>query len=670
MIPRPILASCLGCTLLFSNGFLQAQNPLPKANPPPLTAEEKAAAAAIQQPSPPQPPKTPPSATSRPTPNLTGITPPTQEPFSTPSVQSKQVGAPEPSKTTPESKPDRGMTKDQALDVATQPRMQGREAPRIPLPSEKLPITTSTSASGQFRVHHPDFELRSSMSSHLDQIANDLRDVIDDSEPHEIPIQVRLTRGQEAARAIHAGSSPIAIGITEVEGGGFHLQLDIYEDRPLTLALIRQETVRLLLAERILRGHTKITQPQNRLLLPDWVFTGVVQAMAFRTASRPPTMFAAIFKSGRIYGIEEIIAVSPTQMDSLSRSIYETSCGALVMALVDQPDGGRRFNKFLNTLNSTATSERDLLNQAYPGFAASASSLNKWWALQLATLAKRSLSDPLTADESLLALEKAITISYQAKPEDAPKNLKKRPFPQPSPVFTQPIVSAIKSHPDDLALAVGTMKAADQPSAAKAAEQEGAASKTPEQELKNKNENNDPTASQKPSGPWLRYLTFGIMGSKRDIETLDADKHTTSKDGASDSADMPASSIDTRKDKSSSGFFSRLLRERKQTTPQSERNADNKGAQIEKQEIIERAKAKQQEENEAEAKQKATLTVQRQQETPPKTETSADSDRQSKAPKDAGKLTKDELKENSEKQLPKKPSSLNPFNWFRGTKKT
>lgn len=644
MIPRPTLDCCLGFVLLLSNGFLHAQNPIPKANLPPLTAAEKAAAAAIQQPSQVQAPKKTQSATSRPVPNLPDVTSPAQAPLSSPAIKSMPVGTSLPSKATSESKPVRGMTKEQALDVATQPRMQGREAPRIPLPSDKLPITTSTSASGQFRVHHPDFELRSSMSSHLDQIAKDLRDVMNDAEPHTIPIQVRLTRGQEAAKAIHAGASPIAVGITEVEGGGFHLQLDIYEDRSLTLTLIRQETVRLLLAERILRGHTKITQPQNRLLLPDWVFTGVVQAMAFRAAARPPTMFAAIFKSGRIYGIEEIIAVTPTQMDSLSRSIYETSCGALVMTLVDQPDGGRRFNKFLNSLNSLATSERDLLDQAYPGFTASASSLNKWWALQLATLAKRSLSDPLTADESLAALEKAITISYHAKPEDVPKNLKKRPFPQPSPLLSTPAAATIKSHPDDLALAASTMKTQDQSVASKIGEQIDSTSGTLGQELRNNKEDNDSSASQKSSGLWLRYLTFGLMGSKKDMEMPDASK-----------------------DESSNGFFSRLLRERNNTVAASQRNADEVATQMKKQEIIDRDKTQQQGEKEAAARQKAT---QSQAKTPSETETKVGIEKQSKAEKGPVKIAKDELKEKSEKIAPTKPSSLNPFNWFRGNNKT
>ena len=78
------------------------------------------------------------------------------------------------------------------------------------------------------------------------------------------------------------------------------------------------------------------------MVLPEWLLTGVTQAMSFRDRSRPSAVFAAIFRSGKIYGIEEILDTAPGQLDALSRTIYETSCCALVLALLDQPEGPAR----------------------------------------------------------------------------------------------------------------------------------------------------------------------------------------------------------------------------------------------------------------------------------------------------------------------------------------
>jgi hypothetical protein len=318
----------------------------------------------------------------------------------------------------------------QALEAATQ-QSSVQEAPRVAAPSDKLPITSSTSTSRQFIVHGKVFETRSAMSSRCEEISQELRRVLKDSEPWVLPVVVLLNTGDEALKS---KSPTISTAITEMTHGGFHLQVTVNERPGLKTEDLRKEVVRALLAERVLRNQQKITTPEGRLLLPDWVMTGVLHAMDYKASARPSAIFATIFRSGKIYGIEEIIAASPVEMDGLSRTIYETSCCALVLALVDQPDGAKRFNKFLNALASDPRSERDLLNAAFPSFAASASSLNKWWSLQLAALSKPGIAEPYTPAESLKAVEDAITIHYEAKADEVPQNIKPRPFVLPPPL--------------------------------------------------------------------------------------------------------------------------------------------------------------------------------------------------------------------------------------------
>jgi hypothetical protein len=269
------------------------------------------------------------------------------------------------------------------------------------------------------------------MSSRCEEISQELRRVLKDSEPWVLPVVVLLNTGDEALKS---KSPTISTAITEMTHGGFHLQVTVNERPGLKTEDLRKEVVRALLAERVLRNQQKITTPEGRLLLPDWVMTGVLHAMDYKASARPSAIFATIFRSGKIYGIEEIIAASPVEMDGLSRTIYETSCCALVLALVDQPDGAKRFNKFLNALSSDPRSERDLLNAAFPSFAASASSLNKWWSLQLAALSKPGIAEPYTPAESLKAVEDAITIHYEAKADEVPQNIKPRPFVLPPPL--------------------------------------------------------------------------------------------------------------------------------------------------------------------------------------------------------------------------------------------
>ncbi len=327
----------------------------------------------------------------------------------------------------------------QVLEAVTQkPAVVG--APRVAAPSDKIPITSSTSTSRQFIVHGKVFETRSAMSTRCEEIGQELRKALNDKEPWVLPVVVVLNTGEEAAKA---PGPTISTTISELNFGGFHLQVTVNERPGLKAEDLRKEVVRALLAERIVRNHQKLEIPEGRLLLPDWILTGVLHAMDYRSSATPSAMFATLFRSGKIYGIEEIIEASPVEMDNLSRTIYETSCCALVLALVDQPSGPQHLNKFLNALASDPRSERQLLNVAFPNFAASASSLNKWWSLQLAALASPGVAEPLTAAESIKAIEEAITIHYEALPAAVPKNVKLHPFVLPAPLA---VVAANESH--------------------------------------------------------------------------------------------------------------------------------------------------------------------------------------------------------------------------------
>ena len=398
------------CATLFAAG----QTPVP-----PLTKEQKEAAAAIEAPK-------------------TVVLPPLPGQLKK-GASAKPEVPPPPASPAPAGPPGNSASKMQVLEAVTQkPAVKG--APRVAAPSDKIPVTSSTSTSRQFIVHGKVFETRSTMSTRCEEIGQELRKALNDKEPWVLPVVVVLNTGEEAAKST---GPPISTTVTELSFGGFHLQVTVNERPGLKAADLRKEVVRALLVERIVRNHQKLEVPEGRLLLPDWLLTGVLHAMDYRASATPSALFATLFRSGKIYGIEEIIEASPIEMDNLSRTIYETSCCALVLALVDQPSGPQQLNKFLNALASDPRSERQLLSAAFPNFAASSSSLNKWWSLQLAALARPGIAEPLTPAESIKAIEDAITIHYEALPAAVPKNVKLHPFVLPAPLV---VVSANETH--------------------------------------------------------------------------------------------------------------------------------------------------------------------------------------------------------------------------------
>lgn len=656
-----VLASVLSyaCATLLAVGQTTAP-PIP-----PLTKEQKEAAAAIEAPKTAVPPPAPGQLQN-------GVpAKPAAEPPAAPAAS------------------DNSASKMQVLEAFTQ-KPAGTEVPRVGTPSDKLPVTSSTSTSRQFIVHGKVFETRSAMSTRCEEVSQEVRKVLNDKEPWVLPVVVLLNTGEEAAKS---KGPPISTTISELSFGGFHLQVTINEGPGLKAEDLRKELVRALLAERILRNHQKIETPKGRLLLPDWIMTGVLHALDFRASPTPSAMFATLFRSGKIYGIEEIIEASPVEMDNLSRTIYETSCCALVLALVDQPSGPQNLNKFLNSLASDPRSERELLSAAFPNFAASASSLNKWWSLQLAALANPGVGEPLTAAESLKAIEEAITIHYEALPAAVPKNVKLHPFVIPTPLA---VIPASESHPEPTAAAAPT-KPKSKEATAEVKEEPGeedpkakrsllrrllflgdakeSDAKAGDKPAKTTDDKEQPVEEEKKPGFMGRLFGAGSVEKKTQDEPSD-------KEGTAKAADTPAVDEKDKKteEEKKPGFMGRLFgagSDEKKTPDEpsvNESTAKIPAKPAEAPAVAEKEKKAEEEKkpgfmgrlfgagsDEKKPEDKPAVTA-------PADKKASEKEKAAAIEKPKAPVKKEpEAKE--EPQEEKKPTKLNPMNWFRGGKK-
>lgn len=313
-------------------------------------------------------------------------------------------------------------------------------APPASLPAATAPrpaaaTSTSVSTSGQFIVHGSELRVRGGLAARCEEINQELSRLLRNTDPWawNIVVQIKALGPNDPADLAIRGQ----LGV--LDHGGFHLQLNVPERAGLRPADFRRELLRLLLAERVLRGHRDLAEGRDQIV-PAWVHTGVLKALDFKSRARPSAEFAAIFKSGRIYGIEQILDTAPASLDALSRTIYETSCCALVLALLDQPEGAMRFGRFLSSLASEAKPERELLKQWFPGLAESDTSLNKWWSLQLAQLASPGMAETLDPVASAELLDRALTFLVPATGQDLPKPrsiraiASQRPQPAPEPL--------------------------------------------------------------------------------------------------------------------------------------------------------------------------------------------------------------------------------------------
>lgn len=295
------------------------------------------------------------------------------------------------------------------------------EVPALPVPVTPVPsrvtqkssaVPSSTSSSGQFIVYGPDLRVRSGIAGKCEDISLELGRLLRSPDPWVRTVVVQI----KPLTPVDSPTLGINSQVSALSHGGFHLQMNVPERSGLRPTDFRKELVRLLLSERILRSHKVLPENRSSNLVPSWVHTGVIKALDYRLRGRPSADFAAIFKSGKVYGIEEILDADATGLDGLSRTIYETSCCALVLTVLDQPDGPLRFSRFLAAMAQDEKPQRELLKQWFPALAEFDASLNKWWSLQLASLAAPSMAETLDPTQTAELLDRALTFLVPTNP--------------------------------------------------------------------------------------------------------------------------------------------------------------------------------------------------------------------------------------------------------------
>ena len=177
---------------------------------------------------------------------------------------------------------------------------------------------------------------------------------------------------------------------------------------------LRKELVRFFLLEDALRRHPNagdLVESRKDELVPEWLWAGVSEAIGFKTDGEPSELFGAVFQSGKIMELDEILKADPHQMTTLSRAIYRASAGGLVLTLLQQDGGAGRMRNFIAALAVTPQDQEALVRKYFPGIDESKNSLEKWWTLQAAELAKRPLLDILSIEETEERLARALIVS-------------------------------------------------------------------------------------------------------------------------------------------------------------------------------------------------------------------------------------------------------------------
>ena len=195
-------------------------------------------------------------------------------------------------------------------------------------------------------------------------------------------------------------------------GGQPNFQIRIYPGGGIDLQKLDGAIIAMVLYERALRDLDPEAYPDT-IRLPEWLVTGIQQAVLWKNGQIDRELYRNLFERAEMLPPEEIISLEqPQKLDASTRQIFDVSCGVLIMSLIDSPGGLIQLKALITEGALDEGTPREMITRYFHELGVDENMLNKWWALELASLALPRPSEPLTPLESEEQLVEALTLVY------------------------------------------------------------------------------------------------------------------------------------------------------------------------------------------------------------------------------------------------------------------
>ena len=263
----------------------------------------------------------------------------------------------------------------------------------------------------QFRVTGGEPRDRATIAQLAEEAKDELLRLTEERDGWKVPVSIELHG--KSGDPMPPRTVAMRILVSEV---GYDLRLDVHLSRGIEHERFKFATTSALIYERTLRGHAP-QESDTPYHVPPWLVDGLREATAWRLNQSDRRLYEALFKTGGLFKIDDVFAVDEAgfeEMDAAMRAAFRVSSGALVMALLQQPQGKEGFRAFLSDVAGYHGETPSLLRKHFPELNLSETSLEKWWQLQMADIGARNLAtDILPIAKTETALGDALRLNFR-----------------------------------------------------------------------------------------------------------------------------------------------------------------------------------------------------------------------------------------------------------------
>jgi hypothetical protein len=288
-------------------------------------------------------------------------------------------------------------------------------------PPEEKPrpvlLERSISSSRQFWVYGRDRSVRQFVASEVESIKSDVRRVLDYPDQWTAPIVVVLRSEKE----VLPGFPRDRVRLLWTDAG-LKVQVDLVH-KPGTPPPLLEPIVRAILVELEYRGRSRLVPHAEVAYPPQWMVKGVLGILDHADYTVESAIYERLMKSGTLPDLEEYLKTDPDRLDSFSRGVYEAQAAALLLAILDTPNGKQGLLRILQALPETRAIAPDLLVLSLPALGSDPDAIMKRWALSVARLAVTERFQFWSLAESERRLADALRVRFSSAEEDETEEL-------------------------------------------------------------------------------------------------------------------------------------------------------------------------------------------------------------------------------------------------------
>ncbi|QWO91666.1 hypothetical protein J5W64_04445 [Candidatus Akkermansia timonensis] len=216
-------------------------------------------------------------------------------------------------------------------------------APATEAPVRRQPFT-SISSSKQFHVIGQDALLAGAIASRADSMRTALLKIL--KQPNEWKNRIIIRLLGEPGTPVPP--NPIRMQTT-ILGDAITYNIYIHLGRGINQDRLRNAVISTLLYEMMLRNIDPEGLPEQ-VSLPAWLITGLEQAVLWQTNEADRTLYSTLFQQDGIMSPDDILKSREPEkeLDATSYAAYQTSCGALMLCLLNQKNGPEGMKQLLD----------------------------------------------------------------------------------------------------------------------------------------------------------------------------------------------------------------------------------------------------------------------------------------------------------------------------------